>query len=60
MAFTDRAESPWEELEVVSGRLSTQDAEGSPLREAFFRLADHVACHDRRLRKVLAASTKAV
>ena len=60
MAFSDRAESPWEELEVVSWRLSSQDAEGSPLREAFLTLADHVACHDRRLRKVLAASTRAL
>ncbi len=60
MAFSDRAESPWEELEVVSWRLTSQDAEGSPLREAFLRLADHVAYHDRRLRKVLAAPTKAL
>jgi hypothetical protein len=60
MAFSDRAESPWEELEVVSWRLTSQDAEGSPLRAAFLRLADHVAYHDRRLRKVLAASTRAL
>ena len=60
MAFSDRAESPWEELEVVSWRLTSRDAEGNPLREAFLRLADHVAYQDRRLRKVLAASTKAL
>jgi hypothetical protein len=60
MAFSDRADCPWQELEVVSWRLTSHDAEGSPLREAFLRLADHVAYHDRRLRKVLAASTRAL
>jgi hypothetical protein len=60
MVFSDRAESPWEELEVVSWRLSSQAAEGSPLREAFLRLADHVAFNDRRLRKALTATTKAL
>lgn len=60
MAFSDRTDSPWEELEVVSWRLTSQDADGGPLREAFLRLADHVACHDRRFRKVLAASTRAL
>lgn len=53
MAFSDRADSPWEELEVVSWRLTSQDANGSPLRDAFLRLADHVAYNDRRLRKAL-------
>lgn len=60
MAFSDRAHSPWEELEVVSWRLTSQDAEGSPLREAFLRLADHVAYHDRRLRKALSTRTQAL
>jgi hypothetical protein len=60
MVFSDRAESPWEELEVVSWRLSSQAAEGSPLREAFLRLADHVAYNDRRLRKALTATLKAL
>jgi hypothetical protein len=58
MAFSDRAGSPWEELEVVSWRLSSQDANGSPLREAFLRLADHVAYHDRRLRRALSAKRR--
>jgi hypothetical protein len=55
MAFSDRAGSPWQELEVVSWQLTSKEAEASPLREAFLRLADHVACHDRRLRRVLAS-----
>ena len=54
MAFSDRAGSPWQELDVVSWQLSSKEAGASPLREAFLRLADHVACNDRRLRKVLA------
>jgi hypothetical protein len=57
MAFSDRAGSPWQELEVVSWQLSSQEAEASPLRAAFLRLADHVACNDRRLRRVLAPRT---
>jgi len=56
MAFSDRAGSPWQELEVVSWQLSSKEAAASPLREAFLRLADHVARKDRRLRRVL--STK--
>ena len=60
MVFSDRADSQWEELEVVSWRLSSHDTEASPLREAFLRLADHIAYHDRRLRKVLAAKSKAL
>lgn len=59
MAFSDRAGSPWQELDVVSWQLSSQEAEASPLREAFLRLADHVACHDRRLRRVLAPRSPA-
>lgn len=55
MAFSDRAGSPWRELEVVSWQLTSQEAQSSPLREAFLRLADHVACNDRRLRKALVA-----
>ncbi len=54
MAFSDRAGSPWRDLDVVSWQLSSKEAEASPLREAFLRLADHVARHDRRLRRVLA------
>ncbi|MEA2655810.1 MAG: hypothetical protein QOI23_1175 [Chloroflexota bacterium] len=59
MAFSDRAGSPWQELDVVSWQLSSQEAEASPLREAFLRLAGHVARHDRRLRRVLAPRTTA-
>jgi hypothetical protein len=53
MAFSDRAGSPWQELEVVSWQLTSKEAEASPLRDAFLRLADHVACNDRRLRRSL-------
>jgi hypothetical protein len=59
MAFSDRAGSPWQELEVVSWQLTSQEAEASPLKEAFLRLADHVACNDRRLRRALASKTTA-
>ncbi len=59
MAFSDRAGSPWQELEVVSWQLTSKEAEASPLREAFLRLADHVACNDRRLRRVLASRSSA-
>lgn len=59
MAFSDRAGSPWQDLDVVSWRLSSKEAEASPLREAFLRLADHVARHDRRLRRVLAPRSPA-
>src|SRR5665213_2661538 len=34
LAFSDRAGSPWQELEVVSWQLSSKEAEGSPLKEA--------------------------
>jgi hypothetical protein len=57
MAFSDRSGSPWKELDVVCWQLSSKEAEANPLGEAFLRLADHVAVHDRRLRRVL--STKA-
>jgi hypothetical protein len=53
IAFSDRAGSPWQDLEVVSWQLTSKEAEASPLRDAFLRLADHVACNDRRLRRVL-------
>jgi hypothetical protein len=59
MAFSDRAGSPWQELEVVSWQLTSKEAEASPLRDAFLRLADHVACNDRRLRKALKSRTTA-
>jgi len=55
MAISDRAASPWDELEVVSWQLTAAEAEASPLRDAFFRLADHIACEDRRLRRALTA-----
>jgi hypothetical protein len=58
MAFSDRSDSPWEALEVVSWRLTSRDADGSPLRDAFLRLADHVAYHDRRLRKAFSAKRR--
>ncbi len=54
LAFSDRAGSPWQDLEVVSWQLSSKEAEASPLKDAFLRLADHVARSDRRLRKTLA------
>lgn len=57
MAFSDRAGSPWQELEVVSWQLTSKEADASPLREAFLRLADHVARKDRRLRRVLKTRT---
>jgi hypothetical protein len=59
VAFSDRAGSPWRDLDVVSWQLSSKEAEASPLREAFLRLADHVARHDRRLRRVLAPRSPA-
>ena len=59
LAFSDRAGSPWRDLDVVSWQLSSKEAEASPLREAFLRLADHVARHDRRLRRVLAPRSPA-
>ena len=59
MAFSDRAGSTWQELEVVSWQLTSKEAEASPLREAFLRLADYVAYNDRRLRRVLAPKTTA-
>jgi hypothetical protein len=57
MAISDRAASPWDELEVVSWQLMANEAEVSPLRDAFFRIADHIACQDRRLRRALTAQT---
>jgi hypothetical protein len=59
MAFSDRAGSTWQELDVVSWQLTSKEAEASPLRAAFLRLADHVACNDRRLRRVLISRTTA-
>jgi hypothetical protein len=53
MAISDHAATPWDELEVVSWQLSSQEAQASPLRDAFFQLADHIALEDRRLRKAL-------
>jgi len=43
----------------VGWQLTSKEAEASPLREAFLRLADHVACNDRRLRRVLATRSSA-
>jgi hypothetical protein len=57
MAFSDRAGSPWQDLEVVSWQLTSKEAEAGPLREAFLRLAGHVARKDRRLRRVLKTRT---
>jgi hypothetical protein len=59
IAFSDRAGSPWQDLEVVSWQLTSKEAEAGPLREAFLRLADHVACNDRRLRRALMPKTTA-
>jgi hypothetical protein len=58
MAFSDRAGSPWQDLEVVDWQLTSKEAESSPLRDAFLRLADHVARKDRRLRRVLKTRTR--
>ena len=55
MAISDRTAEPWDDLEVVSWQLKAQEAEASPLRDAFFQLADHIACEDRRLRRALTA-----
>ena len=57
LAFSDRAGSPWRDLDVVSWQLSSKEAEGSPLREAFLRLAGYVARKDRRLRRALKKKT---
>lgn len=57
MAISDRAASPWAELEVVSWQLKSQDSQASPLRDAFFQLADHIAVQDRRLRRALTAKS---
>jgi hypothetical protein len=54
MAFSDRAGSTWQELEVVSWQLTSHEAQIGPLREAFLRLADYIAYKDRRLRRALA------
>jgi hypothetical protein len=59
MAFSDRAGSPWQDLDVVSWQLTSKEAEASPLRAAFLRLADHVACSDRRMRRALTSRTTA-
>lgn len=59
IAFSDRAGSPWQDLEVVDWQLTSSEAEASPLREAFLRLADYVARKDRRLRRVLKTRTTA-
>jgi hypothetical protein len=57
MAISNRAAAPWDELEVVGWQMTAGEPETSPLREAFFRLADHIAYEDRRLRRVLTAKT---
>ena len=59
MIFSSRAGSPWQELGVVGWQLTPQQALTSPLREAFYRIADHIAISDYRLRKVLAVKTTA-
>jgi hypothetical protein len=53
MAFSDRSGATWQELEIVSWQLSSQEAQAGPLREVFLRLADHIAYEDRRLRRAL-------
>ena len=57
MAISDRSAAPWDELEVVAWQMSARDAQESPLRDAFYRLADHIAREDRRLRGVLKSKT---
>lgn len=58
MAFSDRASSTWQDLEVVSWHLTSQEAQAGPLRKAFLRLADHIAYEDRRLRRALSGIPK--
>jgi len=48
MAFSDRAGSTWQELDVVSWQLTSAEAQAGPLREAFLRMADHIVYQDRR------------
>jgi len=55
MAFSDRGGDSWRELDVVGWQLTSQEAKSSPLRDAFLRLADHVAYNDRRLRRALSS-----
>jgi hypothetical protein len=59
MAFSDRAGSTWQELEVVSWQLTSGEAQAGPLREAFLRMADHIVYQDRRLRRALTRSARA-
>jgi len=59
MIFSSRAGSPWPELGVVGWQLTPQEALTSPLKEAFYRIADHIAIADYRLRKTLAVKTTA-
>jgi hypothetical protein len=58
MAFSDRAGATWQDLEVVSWQLTSHDAQAGPLRDAFLRLADHIAYEDRRLRRALAPARR--
>lgn len=55
MAISDRMAEPWAGLNMVSWQLMGKESDASPLRDAFFRLADHIARQDRRLRRVLTA-----
>ncbi len=48
----DRVQMAFSE-EVVSWQLSSAEAQAGPLRDAFLRLADHIAYQDRRLRRAL-------
>ncbi|HAF18336.1 MAG TPA: hypothetical protein DCK96_01100 [Chloroflexi bacterium] len=59
MAFSDRAGSTWQELEVVSWQLTSAEAQAGPLREAFLRMADHIVYQDRRLRRALSRGARA-
>jgi len=57
MAISNRAAGPWDELEVVGWQMTAGEPAESPLRDAFFRLADHIARDDRRLRRALSSAT---
>ena len=59
MIFSSRAGSPWPEMGVVGWQLTPQEALDSPLKDAFYRIADHIAISDHRLRKVLAVKAPA-
>ena len=59
MVFSARSGSPWPEMGVSGWQLTPSEALTSPLRDAFYRLADHIAQSDHRLRKTLTVKSAA-